>query len=186
MWGFLIGYIMKQITYILIIAALLISGCTNNTDVKEEKTKTDSTGMDTSQYEPLEVIQISNDRWLDTILHNPVPIGYNNLTIASRLVKRMGLKSMEDEPCKTWKLEPDDIENIMDGMVMVETMGEWYKSCYQYNCSYEGKITDGKDTFTIGIFAGGYVVLKSLEETRYFITKTKQDKFLAACDCCKD
>lgn len=115
---------------------------------------------------------------------------------ASRLEERKPgnpLRRVEDEAtasrdrqqCSRWVYDANNIASDL-GAMKPANQQEWGNRCYQYACSYQGKIDAEGKKQSIVVNAGGWISLADENQgTRYFVSSERLPDFLAACDCCE-
>ncbi len=137
---------------------------------------------------------ILNLLFLNSILNNSlgwaqsIQLGYQNLVLKGPLTKKLEPKAspsdIEKSKCDTWQLHPNDLEGILEKMTVVSPV-EWNAICYNYPCTYTGKVSNGQTTYDIRINAASYVILENKEQTLIFAAKEKLPIFITACNCCE-
>ncbi len=117
-----------------------------------------------------------------------VDIGYENLVLISSLDRKYQEGSTEAEikksGCEKWSFTEKDLKGLLKIMKKVEPV-EWNAICYNYPCSYVGKVANNNKEYDITINAASVVELANDDEVLYFILEHESEKFLTPCNCCE-
>lgn len=116
-----------------------------------------------------------------------IDLGYKNLKLKGPLKRETYGNEVEREEigCFEWTLEERDLRNILKRMNKVEPV-EWNSLCYSYPCFYKGRVGNDRYEYEIEVNAASYIILKSADETLYFISENFLKNFLVPCNCCEE
>lgn len=145
-----------QITATLII---VLSGCSSNQENLDASAATNNDG----QASPLAQSQKSK----------------------LRRVEEAATAERDRKECGSWIYDEQKLQVDLAEMRPVQ-QEEWGRVCYQYSCSYQGKMqVEGVEKFLV-VNAGGWMSSSEDGRTEYFASDKQLPGFIAWCNCCEE
>lgn len=89
--------------------------------------------------------------------------------------------------CLNWNYDKQFLSSDLAAM-RPATIEEWGRKCYQYACSTVLPVVENGVEQLFEVNAGGWIMIRSKEnrDVKIYISERKQERFLAACNCCEE
>jgi hypothetical protein len=107
-----------------------------------------------------------------------------------QLVKRLqidpALAERDKAECSNWSYDERFLKADIAAM-RPATIQEWGRQCYQYACSVLLTEKENGKERVFEVNAGGWITINTADmKTNIYISEEKQQRFLAACNCCEE